>query len=686
MIKKFVIVVKQKCIKGKKYFKILQYILFFLLINNLYYRKNLKTRNNYLAFNYSISYRKQISNQQNQIKYIYFVGLNNFFFKQKFLRYLHVNTSYLIDQNMKQIYIQNIVNRLRKSGFFYSIQSSILIKNNIEKIIWTFHINPIIKTIKIKNIKKIKIPVNTLINIFNKQVGLPKNYTDISNSLQKIQYWYRMRGFKWITIKLLDTKFTNEIYIKINEGIIKKNTLICINQKNQYANNHLNLLIQKELNIFPKDIINLYRIELGILKLKKNKLISSCNYKITNDENNNIIIVFKYSIHNNRLAYLFSKQSILVNFFTLDWLNILYTIFFLPSEYVFGLISSLNQYLGFKYYLYHVGIYTNNLIIDIRNINNLFQLNCLYSHSYIKLYKNLIGNLQINIYNKNYELDSISNNNIYNFTKNKFICNFQSYGCKVSFQHNQLHNLSLIENLLIYSNRYNKRYLNIKTYNNYFIYINSFINKKIIKIAKQKMINSYIFLKYTTLNLNDQIKSGRLILFHSQHMINILSKTYKNLYFLKHSGQNLYFKYQEVFKIPTFIRYIQNHAFIFCLELSLLINEKNYLPILQQSNISNDNRYNNPCSFYAFNLEYQLNLPYYSTLYTYIHYQNHIAYYIKSSTLIYQYLWNKTFNLKSIFGIGIEINIPIKKIPCLRFEYLIHHKGKKYFQIKSSLP
>lgn len=646
--------------------------------NNPYFYNQYKN----LAFNINVIYK--ISNhKQKTINSIYIEGLTNFFFKNQVLKCLKININDLLNINIKKKYLWEIINTLKKSGFLNLIKSSIIINDKTKHFIIILRTNPILKKIKIKNIKRLLLPKTLIIQIFNNQIGLPKNYIQIHESLKTIKDWYKIRGFKWTTINLLYAK-NNEIYIDINEGKIKETKLICNNPKDKYLNDQLNVLIQDKLNIFPGNILNIQRIELGIINLKENKLISNCTYKIIRNTTKDIIVIVKYSLHYDRTIYLFTKNIALINLVRYNWSNIIKFIFDLPIYNIPYLLFSLNQYIGFKYYLCNISNHNHYFVADIRNINNFPQLNFIYSYPYIS--KNMTGYLNLNIFKKKYKFYNIITiplRKIYHIKVNPSSQIFQNYGIKVIFKHNLFHNISLTEKFIIYDNISHKQYLNIQS-NNKFININHITKKKIFKIAKHKLIHLQIYLKYNTLDFNYKIKSGKLFIFHSQHFINLSKTTSHKLSLLNYYGQNLYVKYKENFIIPKIIQYIKKNIIVFCLELQVSISKISNLLILEDNFLLKDSKlFNSSFSFYSLDLEYQIIHSYYSALYIYINYKNSIFNYREYLTLISKYFNQNNINIIHNFGIGIQINIPVKKIPSLRLEYIINTRGNKYFQLRS---
>lgn len=658
--------------------KIFFYLPFILLIITSNTKYNLYTFNKSQSLAFTINAVYKISINKDKItSSIYIEGLINFFFKNKLLKYLQININNFPNKNNHMIYLHNIVINLKKSGFLNSIKSSITTNNNTKHCLVIFKTNPILLRVKIYSFNKLLLPKNLLIQLFSHQVGLPKNYINIYNSLLIIKNWYKIRGFKWLKVQLLYSKNT-DIYIQINEGKIKSNKLFCKNSENRDINHQLNASIEKELHICPGNIVNIQKIELGIINLKENKLICNCNYKITRNRKNDIIVILKYSLHNDKIGYFFSENISLFKSIKSNGLDIIKSIFFIPLKNISDIILSLNQYLGFKYCVYNINNYNESYFLaDIKNINNLLQLDIIYSYPYLDIHTNRINNLQINVFEKKYK--------IYKFIKipslqiDQYTHILQNHGAKIILKKKESHHIYYIKNISICNNVYYRRYLNIQKYNR-FINKSASIQKNIVKIAQYKLINLQFYLKYKTIDINNKKNFGKLFIVDSHNFINLCQNI---LYNFKHSGQNLYLKYQENFIIPNIIQYIKKNAIAFSLESKISIFPINTIFLLIDNILPKYNlSFNSLNSFYSFNLEYQIMNTDFSILYLCINYKNSILNHRKFVIPLSQYLKKHNKKNQSFFAIGIQIDIPINTIPSLRLEYLINTKGEKFLQLK----
>nr|YP_009294450.1 hypothetical protein Aspa_054 [Asparagopsis taxiformis]AOM65933.1 hypothetical protein Aspa_054 [Asparagopsis taxiformis] len=631
-----------------------------------------------LAFNGNIDVtypNKQINNYT-----FSFEDYNNIFYKNKFLKLLKIKIFYVKKNRYSNNYLYNIINHLNKSGFIKAIKVSINIENNKNYFCFNIKLNSIVKIIKIKNISTLLIPKKILMQAFNMQIGLPKNYIHIHKSLKIIKNWYHVRGFKWLQINLVEDNQHN-ICIEVNEGIIKENIFFCKNSYNQSIDSRLQTLIQKELNIKPGKIINLKKIELGIINLKDNQLITNCNYQVIHNSYNDIVIIIKYSLKNDRFSYLFTKNIGLLYLSQVNWFNIMKFIFYTPIQKIPSIFFSLNQYLGFQYFLSQINNY--NLRIDLRNINNFINLNYISSYSYLNIHKNLTSHLRIHILNKKYKIDNpnaISIIKQYNTKRDKSIKTLNYYGLNILFKHNSVYSTYLEEKFVIYHSRSHKKNINIRNYS-YSLDPYFYLTKKIIQLIQQTFISFKLYFKYNTLNFNHKNLIGRFLVICSEHIINTSFQPFNSLYLFKHLGQNLYFKYQETFLVSSIIQTLKNNIIIILIESQLSLFDTPYIKVFDEHYLLQQTKYLlSSLASYKFNIEYQITNTFYYTFYTYLDYKNNISLSQDSLNLITSYIINNNHNYTA--GIGLQLNIPINRIPSFRLEYVVD--GKNHcFQLKS---
>nr|YP_009296003.1 hypothetical protein Schiz_055 [Schizymenia dubyi]AOM64938.1 hypothetical protein Schiz_055 [Schizymenia dubyi] len=207
---------------------------------------------------------------------------------------------------------KQIIGYLRVSGFLKSME---VLNYNPNYRIFEYRYKPIIKRVYIYRYQKLNIPENLLLNLFNNQLGSPKNYYLIEKNLNKICSWYKSKGFLWANVQLVNSAKldSNSISLNISEGIIFKTKLACEDKKllRMTHLNNLNNLIVKELKISPGEILNLYNLKCGISKLKKFKILQECSYCIDFCKQG-IIISIKYKTIKSGGIYFHSYKSNLI--------------------------------------------------------------------------------------------------------------------------------------------------------------------------------------------------------------------------------------------------------------------------------------------------------------------------------------------------------------------------------------
>lgn len=229
-------------------------------------------------------------------------GINNDV-QKKYIRkkFGLISTNKLDYKNLKQT-----LGIMSQSGLFSEIQVQYEYYKKYQLIRLNLTLNPVLNKIYIYNSEKIQIPKKVLKEIFEEQIGYPKNLTKINNSLNKIIHWYKDRGFNWISIQICQSKSSpQEICLKINEGVIDQ---IILNYHPKFTDLSSNLFVQKSLILDYLDLhtgkfLNKFDLERSLKKLKKYKIIDNGYYEISKAHQN------KYNINLILDIYLFPTNA-----------------------------------------------------------------------------------------------------------------------------------------------------------------------------------------------------------------------------------------------------------------------------------------------------------------------------------------------------------------------------------------
>ncbi len=255
-----------------------------------------------------ISKRKNRSISQE----IIIIGIDNHILKKRILRILKINeifTQVIFEQDLILL-----VSKLKLSGFFTNVQTYQVNFHRRQIIYIKVSVNPVLKQISINRYSQKIIPYAYLLFIFRNQVGYPVNFDNIDICLNLITQWYHSRGYQWAVIKLLESQLMSSgILVDIQEGIISK--IEFVNLKEDVALLHkenifpISLLLEI-MQIFPLEILNINNLEKGILKLKTQRVISQCHYKISlsKETQDHLSIVLKVKMSNQRSTYLLHKN------------------------------------------------------------------------------------------------------------------------------------------------------------------------------------------------------------------------------------------------------------------------------------------------------------------------------------------------------------------------------------------
>lgn len=626
---------------------------------------------------------------------------------------LDVHIFYYIQNNTRYIqHLNNLLKKLKSSGYISCIKIFNANTKNNKYLTLNIKINPIVKKITIMNYKKLKIPSHFLKDVFRKQIGIPKNYHLINDSLNLIYLWYKSRGFAWINIELIEQDMlnTNNIALNIIEGVVKDVKLSC-RTKSTYDPqllNTLHSLIKQELGIYSGHILNSNKIEKGIKHLINLHLIQNCNYTIKRDKTKFIVII-KFDVYQNKTTYSYNYSSILNNYSNYKQIHTLlskYLIHFkvfnkyTKKSHIFSSIMQIDQSLSYKYKSFYCDHRINSFFTNLAILKNYPQLNIILSHPYIQKQNKTFSHLRMNLNNK-----IIKTHLCYPFillNLNELSINQKSdllaylYNYMFSMKYNLLNSISMIQKGWLIHNKLIQINLCIKSYQlNTYIQTNlfrqtSFINiNKLLKYIKYQLIYLQLSIKHNNFFIWNRPKTGQFIKIYSKLFTYIETNHEDNWHKLVYLGQNIRIQYMKVFNLPKIYQYIYYHVFLIFSECHFSINSNIYEPIISRSSDQADNIFfkenqqkKSPLNFfYIFNIEYHISKIKYLSVYVFC---NYITYsgnekqqkpYIKATSNTCK------FNIQT--GSGIKFYIPIKKLPNIKLEYSIDNKGEYFLRLRT---
>nr|QCI03967.1 hypothetical protein [Antithamnionella ternifolia] len=639
-----------------------------------------------IPFNINIIYNNQDKNFFYNVYKIFISETNNQIFNKIYLKYLKKHIFYHINQinrlNLRSnILLQDYINYLQQLGFIRYINYTYIWLHKNKYILLKININPIIKVIKIENYTKLIISQKILKNLFKDQIGLPKNYLHINDSIKKIDSWYKLKGFKWIKINLIKDYNSNAIHIKINEGKIISSLISCNCNMNIKIDIHkLNSKILNELMIKKGLILNLIILDKQIQRIKKIYLINNLQYQIIYKKDGvHINLEYKLNLNTNKYLYyeilyenkLDKNKKELFNY---------YSFYRFLEHKIIKTSLRLNLYINYfivylnKYMIY----YFINLQVkyDIKYFFKIFiQLSQIKLNSYILFsfymsYYNIYLNRQRLIFCYNFYVQQLKFFNFKQILHNtnlsilKIITKykFNSF-IMIKYKFNHIYYYYKKKYLIIYSynqNLYKKTFKLTKFFNLNFITYNIKLNS-ILYTLSPKLKNKFIsYLKYN------------FIIYHQKY---------------KYYNENLRYLYSQAikYKIKNNLRFkllkkINNHIVIY-----LQSNFFNYYIkriFLLESFFHKFSILKNDDPLYLFSkCQYTININKYQTFYLFL--TNIIKYPEAMDNYFILNSMKQELNLKknSRYGLGIQLNIPIKQIPYIRLEYIVKSEKNIYLFI-----
>ena len=622
------------------FYEVFLFIIYMVFICQLYFNNLYLLYNQFLTFNINIIYKIDNKDICDHIKRIYITKYHTKIVRKKLYKILDVNKLLYAINLYNNTFLQLYLNSLKLSGYIKSLNYMKIIINSKKYLKLCIKFNPIVKTIKINNYQHLIISSNKLKSILTDHLGLPMNYKLINASIKKILYWYKLQGFIWVQIELIQSQTLGNIKIIIIEGKLLSSKIICMN--NNKINNYIfiNNAIKSEIQLLHGYILNKQILDSKIHIIKQKYLLEEISYKILLNHKG-VDIIVRYITKTNKSTNIYSYISFLNN---IEQLLTNYSNKFIMSLYkiqqIFIYKYKIKYFFNFminidKYYLMNLKIYCINSYIYtfIQSFNFL-----IYYFHYLKYTWNLSLIERINSVIKQklfiYYLINIEIKNEY-FINEYLKCIQYMYYVKSKDSHYIINFNDIENNLNCLLKKYRQDTLSeisfykIQIITDYSALIFSVINKIIIKI------NYYLFFYFNhkydyTIQLNSQFFNLSII----------------NKFILEHKNSSWNFK--MTFNISKmFINKIKPLKM-------LIINSSNVKSYLY-------------APFINLYMNYSLYVNKYKKLY-----------------IFNDYSYNSKFDINSkmfFLGFGLQINIPFKKITYIRLEYIINMKKQIYLFI-----
>nr|YP_010728805.1 hypothetical protein P6G75_pgp042 [Lithothamnion corallioides]WEA76999.1 hypothetical protein [Lithothamnion corallioides] len=667
------------------------------------------------------------------IKTVIVKGISNANLKKIIFQHLNINHIFTQKKYLSFYKLNFIINKLRYSGFFNKISASYLSFNNHPYLIIQLNLNPILQEILIQNVDELKVPKKYLISILQKQIGYPKSLKIINNMIHKIQSWYFIRGYKWVKVSYkICYSNRRKIEIAILESQISDIEIHCINGISQIYKKEIESFILNQLNIIRGQSLNFYNIELGIIKLKTQKLILSCNYEVQYTNKNTLKIIIKYRCLEDRISYFFNR-SIYLHYQLLDSIckeaymafndilnsfdssiywkqirNIYLCLQYQVNSSTFNNLSYNNLFLSnflqikdiikyknqddafiilknnlkFKHHINHLNNFFTNLIIYLEKYQRKTSIIISYNYPIVKN----------NQYHEKYSLLSTFQNifkiksSIFKAIfeqvkyKKKFFDNdYISYGTDIMFTHNLSSDIYIFQKLSLFDNIYDKNLLYRKNLPEnlykFFRLTNNTLKNKVYTIH-QKFIYYIIDIKSNALNFKDRLIPSNLWNFSISAYTPLLFNS-KEFNRSKRINHLINIQHSRIISFSSNTLNALTNTFIFNIDFKTFLGAVRYIPV----NVLNF--FNNWQIFQNSSADSTIKI--YPYLYTNIEY--HI--YKQYNICLFLFLDHKQyFNLNHIdheinqikgglylFGTGLEISLPIHQIPVIKTKYEMNING-----------
>lgn len=335
----------------------------------------------------------------------------------------------------KHVQYTEYLNQIKTSGYFSLIytNSRAMYTKEISNVFLLP--NEILKKIYIYDKKKKLISHTFLRNLFQKQIGYPKNFVSLNLALSKIMKWYSDRGYQWSLVEIKQTDDPSSLMINIHEGLVKTITIeyYTLSRKKVHSISCLES-IEQYLGVRVGIPLNINYLQKKITYLKDNQLVGNIIYSIERSNNDSMSLNIKFQIQE-----LKDKEII-----------VLTENFSKAYPFIFHSHNSLGQYRNFSNWLV-----ASNIISPSTSKLQACYLNSELDDRY--RYINISHIIRLLGYSISYRKTLISNyfnlQTLLSWTKNKTI-GFQLY----------LRNLSRRKSFCIFSTKFIQNGLKIKIF------------------------------------------------------------------------------------------------------------------------------------------------------------------------------------------------------------------------------
>ena len=334
------------------------------------------SNNNKLAFHIYHLPKTSSQNPLIQSRQILIKGLENKLLRKQVISLLNLNNQ--IKHTLSSKDLQIWVRKLKRSGFFSSIKVKYHLDQGHQRIFIYLTPNPVLKEIKIINLRQKLIPKSHIKKIFQYNVGLPVNPNKLDKQIELIKKWYTEQGYLKARCHLRYAIIDNHcIEIDIDEYLIDKIHLIVLqNSLNLLPSINLNYWLGKILHINLYEPLNLIELDIRLQELQKNNIIQYSYYDIREDHHRELFIYLQPL--NKRSTHIFSKQKIVTDNFLESLVSLFNYSFSLPildKDFSVFVISKI-----YKYYAY---------LVNFVNLNNavyykMCQHDFMFYHSFLK--------------------------------------------------------------------------------------------------------------------------------------------------------------------------------------------------------------------------------------------------------------------------------------------------------------